>query len=86
MSGASTSGYDIEFFWDPVCPFAWITSRWVEDVAVQTGMSVDWRFIALRLLGWMPALVRYLRYYLSSLYRCNVMLSELTHQYKQDAT
>ena len=51
MSDASTSGYDIEFFWDPVCPFAWITSRWVEDVAAQTGMSVDWRFISLRLLN-----------------------------------
>lgn len=43
--------YDIEFFWDPVCPFAWITSRWVADVAEQTGMTVDWRFISLRLLN-----------------------------------
>ena len=48
---ASTAEHDIEFFWDPVCPFAWITSRWVEDVAAQTGMSVDWRFISLRLLN-----------------------------------
>ena len=44
-------GYDIEFFWDPVCPFAWITSRWVEKVAAQTGYRVDWRFISLRLLN-----------------------------------
>ena len=43
--------YDIEFFWDPVCPFAWITSRWVEKVAAQTGYRVDWRFISLRLLN-----------------------------------
>ena len=43
--------YDIEFFWDPVCPFAWITSRWVEEVAAKTGMTVDWRFISLRLLN-----------------------------------
>ena len=43
--------YDIEFFWDPVCPFAWITSRWVAKVASQTGYEVDWRFISLRLLN-----------------------------------
>jgi 2-hydroxychromene-2-carboxylate isomerase len=45
------NGYDIEFFWDPVCPFAWITSRWVEKVAAQTGYRVDWCFISLRLLN-----------------------------------
>jgi 2-hydroxychromene-2-carboxylate isomerase len=43
--------YDIEFFWDPVCPFAWITSRWVAKVAAQSDYSVDWRFISLRLLN-----------------------------------
>lgn len=43
--------YDIEFFWDPVCPFAWITSRWVAKVAEQSNYSVDWRFISLRLLN-----------------------------------
>ncbi len=42
---------DIEFFWDPVCPFAWITSRWVEKVSAQTDHTVEWRFISLRLLN-----------------------------------
>ena len=42
---------DIEFFFDPVCPFAWITSRWIEKVASQTDLHVDWRFISLRILN-----------------------------------
>jgi len=50
-ASSSSTGYDIEFFWDPVCPFAWITSRWVEQVAAQRDFSVDWRFISLRLLN-----------------------------------
>jgi 2-hydroxychromene-2-carboxylate isomerase len=50
-SSPSDPAYDIEFFWDPVCPFAWITSRWVQKVADQSGYRVDWRFISLRLLN-----------------------------------
>ncbi len=51
MAATAEQPYDIEFFWDPVCPFAWITSRWVAKVAEQTGYTVDWRFISLRLLN-----------------------------------
>ena len=50
-ASSSPSSYDIEFFWDPVCPFAWITSRWIVKVTEQTDYSVDWRFISLRLLN-----------------------------------
>jgi hypothetical protein len=42
---------DVEFFWDPVCPWAWLTSRWVCEVAAQRDLTVDWRFISLRLLN-----------------------------------
>jgi hypothetical protein len=50
-SSDSTSQYDIEFFFDPVCPFAWQTSRWVRMVVEQKGLSVDWRFISLALIN-----------------------------------
>lgn len=46
-----TEPIDVEFFWDPVCPWAWLTSRWVDEVARLRGLSVDWRFISLRLLN-----------------------------------
>jgi len=45
------SDFDIEFFFDPVCPFAWITSRWIVKVQAQTDYKVDWRFISLRVLN-----------------------------------
>jgi 2-hydroxychromene-2-carboxylate isomerase len=38
---------DLDFFFDPVCPWAWITSRWVTNVAEQRHYTVDWRFISL---------------------------------------
>jgi hypothetical protein len=49
MSAAKQA--DVEFFWDPVCPWAWLTSRWVGEVASQRNLTVDWRFISLRLLN-----------------------------------
>ncbi len=42
---------DVEFFFDPVCPWAWITSRWVEEVRRHRPIEVEWRFIALRMLN-----------------------------------
>ena len=39
------------FFWDPVCPWAWLTSRWVAEVARLRDLTVDWRFICLRLVN-----------------------------------
>ena len=42
---------DIDFYFDPVCPFAWMTSKWVRKVQAQREYAVDWRFISLRLLN-----------------------------------
>jgi 2-hydroxychromene-2-carboxylate isomerase len=42
---------DLDFFFDPVCPWAWITSRWVVDVSEQRDYDVEWRFISLWMLN-----------------------------------
>ncbi|MDK3255371.1 hypothetical protein [Blastococcus capsensis] len=42
---------DLRFWFDPVCPFAWMTSKWVRQVAAQREYAVEWRFISLRLLN-----------------------------------
>ena len=42
---------DIEFFFDPMCPWAWITSRFVVEVAELRDLEVDWRFISLAILN-----------------------------------
>ncbi len=47
----SSARYDLHFYFDPVCPFAWMTSKWVRIVAAQRDYSVDWRFISLRILN-----------------------------------
>ena len=42
---------DLHFYFDPVCPFAWLTSKWVRVVAAQRDYQVEWRFISLRILN-----------------------------------
>lgn len=42
---------DLEFFLDPVCPFAWLTSRWVVQVAELRDLRVAWRFISLQMVN-----------------------------------
>jgi hypothetical protein len=42
---------DLHFYFDPVCPFAWMTSKWVRMVAAQREYRVDWRFISLRIVN-----------------------------------
>ena len=42
---------DLDFYFDPVCPFAWMTSKWVRLVADRRSYQVEWRFISLRLVN-----------------------------------
>jgi 2-hydroxychromene-2-carboxylate isomerase len=40
---------DVEFFVDPSCPWAWITSRWAKEVAVARDLRIVWRSYCLEI-------------------------------------
>lgn len=50
-TAAAAPDADISIYFDPVCPCAWITSKWARSVAAQRHYAVDWRFISLRLIN-----------------------------------
>src|SRR6202046_2573941 len=38
---------DVQFWFDPLCPWAWITSRWMLEVERVRPVRADWRIMAL---------------------------------------
>ena len=42
---------EIDLYLDPVCPFSWVTSRWLLDAADRTGATVTLRQMSLAVLN-----------------------------------
>ena len=42
---------DMQFWFDPLCPWAWITSRWMLEVEQVRPVRVDWRIMSLAYLN-----------------------------------
>jgi hypothetical protein len=38
---------DVDFWFDPACPWTWITSRWMTEVAEARHLNVTWRTFSL---------------------------------------
>ena len=44
----TTTPTSVQFYFDPGCPWTWITSRWVVEVAAARDLQVTWQLFSLR--------------------------------------
>ena len=41
----------VRFYFDPTCPWAWQTAKWIREVEAVRDIGVDWRLFSLRLVN-----------------------------------
>ena len=47
-STTSTTSTAVQFYFDPGCPWTWITSRWLVEVAQARDLQITWQLFSLR--------------------------------------
>jgi hypothetical protein len=47
----ATAPTTVEYFFDPVCPWTWMTSRWLVDASAAAGTEVRWRNLSLAVVN-----------------------------------
>jgi 2-hydroxychromene-2-carboxylate isomerase len=51
MTETAPTPTTVEFWFDPSCPWAWMTSRWLDEVAALRELEVTWRVMSLAVLN-----------------------------------
>jgi hypothetical protein len=51
MTAETPDVEDMQFYFDPLCPWAWITSRWMLEVEKVRPVHVDWKVMSLAYLN-----------------------------------
>lgn len=53
-SGAIVPMTTVDYWFDPVCPWSWVTSRWVNEVTTAADLTVNWHPMSLGILNRNP--------------------------------
>lgn len=48
------SAESVEFYFDPLCPWAFQTSIWIREIRAVTGIEILWRFFSLEEINRLP--------------------------------